>query len=1116
MPGRAGTAIDALVDSARRGELVCVIGTGVSLTLTNAAVPALSWKGLVRDGFAHAVTKGKMTPAQADMWKAQVDSDDLDALLGAAEFMGRKLGAPHNLLYGRWLEQVFKDIEPANKHMVAAVGRLAAGLPLCTLNYDTLLERVTGQPTITLADVPNAVAWMRSGVGHGILHLHGAWTAPATCILGVRDYQTTLAHESRELLQRALGAFRRLLFIGCGDTFADPNFSALIGWLREHMKTAPLEHYALVNEAEIAAREADPSWHGFVSPLSYGKTHADLPSFLIDHFPAPAHRKSKTKTPAVAASTALLARLIADYRAFLIKDCGQLTIEGVRADFDTAQRKFNLERIFVPLTVLASPPEFPASDAKREEKLQAWHDEHKEPVSFGAVFAKSRCLALLALPGGGKSLLLRRLAVAYADPTRRVASSDSLPDLDVLPLLIRCREWREHLHRPIETLLQHVASITGQSHLAGLDAALLPLFKKGRVLLLVDGLDEIHDDAVRTTFVGHLERFLGDHKQTRLVVTSREAGFGLVASAISRVCERWRIAPLGKDAITALCGHWHTLMSGESPEVQAESRQVAETLTSNDSLHRLAENPLLLTMLLVVKQGAGRLPPDRVSLYGRAVEVLLDTWNIVGHASLSLKEAVPQLAFLAYEMMRTGKQTATEKEILQFLVDARESVPQIRLYAKDSPHDFLKRVELRSSLLVEAGRQADGVGTVPFYQFRHLTFQEYLAAVAAVEGHYAGFTPGDTVLKPLQEHLADHDWKEVIPMSAVLAKKQAEPLLVALVAAADREYEQQRPRTGFLKTILGMYSVPADRLLQCLIDEAQASPQTLVAALRSILLAANASSSGVIGGLGISSVRRLSALARGPYGEELWRQSWALFSLLDSRSQSVMLCSTLSLGTPVEAVGERREWLNALLQSADAPSVGRGLMAIVRLRAFARAGAWFQSGRVALSGNVGGGSDATSDMEPLVASLVLHSDPAVRCAAILAWTSYRRDDRPLPQPAVLDRCLVAWLDDPFPELNRVGAAALAGEIGRPRDMWQPALTARHVNLLQALVNDRKAKQPDRDAALAVAFHARSVVSDDELAKLLRSEKEPDSKKQALLRQLGAPTSMPSARKRARR
>jgi hypothetical protein len=151
-PGRSD-GIRSLTDSARQGELVAVIGTGVSLGLTNNEIPALSWKGLIVHGFSYAVKKGKISAAQAKAWQPQLDSTDLDDLLGAAEFMGRKLEAPHGDLYARWLESVFRPVQPSNKKMENALrGLHAAGIPLCTLNYDPLLERVTGLPAVNLTE----------------------------------------------------------------------------------------------------------------------------------------------------------------------------------------------------------------------------------------------------------------------------------------------------------------------------------------------------------------------------------------------------------------------------------------------------------------------------------------------------------------------------------------------------------------------------------------------------------------------------------------------------------------------------------------------------------------------------------------------------------------------------------------------------------------------------------------------------------------------------------------------------------------------------------------------------------------------------------------------------
>jgi hypothetical protein len=70
----------------------------------------------------------------------------MDELLGAAEFMGRKLGAPHGDLYARWLKGVFEAVVPSNPKMVRAVRAIhAAKVPICTLNYDLLLENVLGR-----------------------------------------------------------------------------------------------------------------------------------------------------------------------------------------------------------------------------------------------------------------------------------------------------------------------------------------------------------------------------------------------------------------------------------------------------------------------------------------------------------------------------------------------------------------------------------------------------------------------------------------------------------------------------------------------------------------------------------------------------------------------------------------------------------------------------------------------------------------------------------------------------------------------------------------------------------------------------------------------------------
>lgn len=1066
---RAFGPMEKIVESGRQGQLVVVIGTGVSMGLTNNAVP--SWGGLIKSGLDYAHKRGQVSDAQLTMWSQMLTSSDIDDLLGAAEYVSRKLGAPGDPVYARWLEEMFSSVQPSNSELSAALRAIASqGIPICTLNYDPLLEIVTGLPAIQISETSKVLSWMRRE-SSSILHLHGSWDIPNSCILGIRDYETTQSNDVRDLVQRTLASFKHLMFIGCGDTLADPNFSALVKWLRTTLKALTPQHIALTREDDVARRHSDPAWLGFVEPLSFGKANNDLAGFLLTHFPqAPSKRPVRSKKPISTVSNTVLE----DYRTFLIGDCGQMTIEGVSADLDTGQRKFDLERLFVPLDIAACPPDYSPADPEATAKLEKWQKENSKAIPFGKALAKNKRLALLALPGGGKTLLLKRLAVAYANPSRRSASTDELPDLQLFPVLIRCREWRDHIRLPILTLLRNIGDITGQSQLTGLSDALVPLLKKGQVLLLVDGLDEIHNDADRTTFVDHLESFLDQFKLTRVVVTSREAGFNLVAPTLSRFCERWRLAPLTPEAIELLCRHWHLLMAGDTPAATAEGKDVAATLIKNGSLRRLAENPLLLTMLLVVKHGAGGLPPDRVSLYGRAVDVLLDTWNIKGHDPLNVKEAVPQLAYVAFQLMCEGKQTATEKELLKLLEEAREKHPNIKRYAKDSPHDFLKRVELRSSLLLEAGHQMEDGRTVPFYQFRHLTFQEYLAAVAVTEGHYQQFHRDDTVLTPLTKYLLADEWKEVIPMAAVLARKRAEPLLVELISLGNslRQASQTRNVAEENVEISGKkLGGAAGRLLQCFVEEAEASPSTISAALQLIAFYAH----------GGHTADDWESLSRGPYGEELYSQAWELLISIGLQRGSWLMNSCACIAAfqkPIEywLSPEGNAEVKSLLQSTNKEVVGRGLLISMGLL-------WNEWEFLNSKQSV-----VAAIPIDLIEPHLFHNDPTIRSIATWAWTNTRKRLK-APRPvskATLDSFFRHWRGGGVDRATDLAGYAMSCQLGMDRDLWTPKLTKTQIQKVRERFDarpqtDLEAVTYEQLACFFVAYHAKSIWTDAELA-----------------------------------
>src|SRR5207237_1774915 len=104
------------------------------------------------------------------------------------------------------------------------------------------------------------------------------------------------------------------------------------------------------------------------------------------------------------------------------------------------------------------------------------------------------------------------------------------------------------------------------------------------------------------------------------------------------------------------CEHWHVEVIANSDKVRSDARELAQTIWENERIRALAENPLMLTTLLVVRRCIGELPTRRVELYREAVRVLIRTWNTEGFAPLDLDEALAQLSYVACAMTEAGQQ----------------------------------------------------------------------------------------------------------------------------------------------------------------------------------------------------------------------------------------------------------------------------------------------------------------------------------------------------------------------------------------------------------------------------------------------------------------------------
>lgn len=264
-------------------KTIVVVGTGLSLALTRGKYPQLSWGGLIRHGYEYGNEFGLIEESVKVNWLAMLDAaSSVDEMLNIAGFLSRKMGGPRGVNYLRWFSAAFSEVSIQDEHLMDVLKRISeSGVRFCTLNYDSLLEEATGLPAICVSDKDDVIDWI-NGENKAILHLHGHWKEPQSCVLSDSDYAEAINDRSRDFFQQNLVALQRLVYVGCGGTFEDPNFQNILKWLDTDLQSARVSGCALVMNQEVATRKSE--WRGLVQPVGYGYERSSLPVFLEELF----------------------------------------------------------------------------------------------------------------------------------------------------------------------------------------------------------------------------------------------------------------------------------------------------------------------------------------------------------------------------------------------------------------------------------------------------------------------------------------------------------------------------------------------------------------------------------------------------------------------------------------------------------------------------------------------------------------------------------------------------------------------------------------------------------------------------------------------------------------
>ncbi|MDJ0773470.1 MAG: GUN4 domain-containing protein [Mastigocoleus sp. MO_167.B18] len=488
----------------------------------------------------------------------------------------------------------------------------------------------------------------------------------------------------------------------------------------------------------------------------------------------------------------LLSPFKRDYYKALEYKCRDDETQGLDNEFT-----LELQKVFVPLKIAKN---YSGRGAKQDIIPSFQNQPSSETTIWDCLAAKDekgislyKRLVILGRPGSGKTTLLRHLTLVYATEPQQIIKRKA-PKL--IPVLFYLREIRDEIinnqNQPLETLIQQQIEklkINGQNLIPTSNWVKNQL-QQNKFIIMLDGLDEVADKDQRQQVRDWVDSQMQSYQETVFILTSRPNGYKEVESHTT--ADELEVQPFNREQITNFLQRWYLqteiksrggqLDDGVKQTAEQQANNLIERIINSRPLVTMAVNPLLLKMIATVHRRGNVLPGKRVELYKDICQILLEkrqrAKKITDGLTAVQKQSV--LQELALKLMQNQTRAFTLTEAETWISGQLSTLPNL-----SNTKDFIKHIRDDCGLLVEK--------EVKEYEFAHLSFQEYLAAVEISESN--------------QEHILINNidktwWSETIRLYAAQAKNatnivnavinKPSPSINAFLVIADYEEEGWR------------------------------------------------------------------------------------------------------------------------------------------------------------------------------------------------------------------------------------------------------------------------------------------------------------------------------------
>jgi predicted NACHT family NTPase len=294
------------------------------------------------------------------------------------------------------------------------------------------------------------------------------------------------------------------------------------------------------------------------------------------------------------------------------------------------------------------------------------------------------------------------------------------------------------------------------------------LLQAGRVLLLIDGMDEVLNQDSNAV-LKEIRRFSDNYHKNRFVASCRTAAHKLRLRGFTDV----EIAPFTPEQIVTFAQKWFVVFAKtNAQDGKAQSVEFIQKLElpENWQFRQLVVTPLFLHLACWVFHGQEKFPTKRSEFYKQGLDLLLGKWDEARgierddvYRGFLLPQKLKLLSQIAAATFEEGQYFFEQRVIEQYIGDYIRNLTDLPMDAEEvqiESEAALKAIEAQHGLLAERAR---GI-----FSFSYLAFQEYFTARKIVASH--NLQALEQALEGLVSHITDPHWREIFLLTASMLR----------------------------------------------------------------------------------------------------------------------------------------------------------------------------------------------------------------------------------------------------------------------------------------------------------------------------------------------------------